>query len=311
MDARRKVPTSTAKPSPAGRKRSSAPVEKDDVPTGDSDPLMGLTPREARFVEAYLANGMNAGDAYVAAGFKSKPGRNAWSSASRRLTSDKVRRYLSHRVKSMFRRLEDQQDALMQALTLLAFADMRELSEFHRGACHYCHGKGHRYQYSAGEWDDIMTKHAERAAKAEDAGRAAPALPDPKGGADYEWARDPHPECPECAGLGEGRVIIHDTRHLSPAAVLAFEGVKVNKGGIEVKVQDRMKALEMLAKIAKLYEDSTSVTVNVSAAELDAKYAQTMGAARASMAAMREDRQKLRQENGGLGAGAAQAGALK
>ena len=288
-----KKSTTTAKPKKMVRP-APAVLDPDDQPSPKDGALMGLTPREARFVDLYLANGLNAGDAYVAAGFKSKPGRSAWSNASRQMTSDKVRRYLSHRVKSMFQRLEEQQDALMQALMLLAFADMRELVEYHRGACHYCHGKMHRYQYTAGEWDGIMTKYAERLEKAEDAGRPAPAAPDPKGGTGYDWGREPHAECPECAGWGVGQVIVHDTRHLSPAGVLAYEGVKQVKGGIEVKIQDRMKALEMLAKIAKLYDDSPKVNIAVDAAELTALYEEKMGAARSKMAALREERRKLR-----------------
>jgi phage terminase small subunit len=47
---------------------------------------------------------------------------------------------------------------------------------------------------------------------------------------------------------GVGRTIIADTRTLSPQARMLYAGVKQTKDGIEVKMHDQLKALEMAAR---------------------------------------------------------------
>jgi hypothetical protein len=264
--------------------------------------MRGLSIREARFVEAYIAC-FNGGQAYKEAGYQFKNDETARACGSRVLSKANVRAHMAARIKDMIARSEEHQDALMAQLRLQAFADVRELVEYHRGACRYCHGKFCRYQYTAGEWDGIMTRHAERQEKALEAERAMPPDPDPKGGTGYNLNADPNPDCGECGGYGIGRVIVKDTRHLSPAALAVYAGVKEGKDGIEVKIKDQNRALETLAKIAKLYEDSTQISLTFNAAELTAKFEATMQASAARMAKMRADRLAMRREREQAGDG--------
>ncbi len=265
-----------------------APVDE-DADTSLEAELLGCTVREARFIDNYLVL-FNAEQAYLAAGFNAKPGASAQAAASRLLSSVKLKPLLAKRTKAVLDRSEEERDRLIESFTLTAYGDVRELSEFHRGACRYCYGQMHRYQFTAGEWDRKMTEYVEKQEKAADAGKPMPKAPDAKGGTGYDWRRAPHPDCPECSGMGEGRNIIKDTRHYSPAAVALFAGVKETKDGIEVKIHDQMRARDTLAKIRKLYEDTAAVTLNVDPAELEKAFGEAMRKSHERMEEMRRDR---------------------
>ena len=280
------------KAAPARKKPAPTPVKPDDdAVTPETGDLMGLTIREARFIDLYLAT-WNVGQSYQDAGFSCKNLLVACACGSRLLNGAKSRAYLASKIKGMIARTEQQQDTLMRSLTLQAFADARELVEHHKGSCRYCWGKLHRYQYTAGEWDALMTKHAERQEKAAAAEKPLPEAPDPKGGTGYLWGKEPNPDCPECSGHGLGKTIIHDTRNLSPAAAAIFAGVKEGKDGIEVKIRDQTKALDTLVKIAKLYEDATTVNVTIDSAALESKFAAKMREAHERQAEVLASRNK-------------------
>jgi phage terminase small subunit len=305
------APPSTTVSLRAGKSSSSArqpkrsPVQKtpkavevgSDANTNRGGHLFGLSVRSAHFVDLYLLNS-NGTRAYLEAGFQAKRASVARAAAARLLASVSVREYLAARIKAMFDSLGEQQTVLMRSLYYTAFADPRELSEHYRGACRFCHGRFNRWQYTAGEWDGIITKYIDKHERALERGLSPPSEPDAKGGTGYNPNADPNPNCPECGGEGRGRTIIKDTRHLSPAGVALFAGVEETKDGIEVKMHDQIKAREMLAKIAKLFDDATTVKRDFDAQELTAKYAAGMAQASARMALMREERRKLREGRG-------------
>lgn len=249
----------------------------------------GLNLREALFVDGYIAT-LNVEQAYIEAGFAAKPGASAQSAGSRLLNMVKCRAYLAQQTKAVFRRLEQEQDNLIRVLTYTAYADPRELVEHWRHACRYCHGKLHRYQFTSGEWDKKMTEFADKQEKAAENGTPAPKAPDSKGGVGFNPKAEPNDDCPECGGIGVGKTVVKDTRNLSPAAVALYAGTKEGKDGIEIKMHDQMKAREMLAKLRKLYDDSTTVNVNIDAAELDALYGEAMRKGAERMASMRSER---------------------
>lgn len=262
----------------------------------------GLSVREAAFVDHYLVS-FAVGRSYIEAGFKAKTPQSARAAGSRLLASVNARRYLAQRSKAMFSRLEEEQDAVLRALTYVAFADPRELVEYWRFACRHCHGKMHRYQYTAGEWDKLMTAHTEKQEKAAEGGMPTPKAPDQKGGVGYSISAEPNDDCPECGGVGEGRTIVKDTRHLSPAALTLYAGTKQTKDGIEVLMHDQMRARETLAKIRKMFDDSTTINVSINAAELDALYGEAMRKGAERMATMRNERLAYREaRENGLGA---------
>jgi len=75
-----------------------------------------------------------------------------------------------------------------------------------------------------------------------------PRLPTDIGGYGYRITDGPNPNCPECAGLGVGFVRITDTTTLTGSARLLYDGVEETRQGKRIKIRDRDRALENLAK---------------------------------------------------------------
>lgn len=119
--------------------------------------------------------------------------------------------------------------------------DPAEITAWAIGACRYCHGDGHLYQWREHEYMRAL-EEAEQT-------KGAP-LPDIGGGFGYDATRPPVDDCPNCHGRGIGRTDIADTSKLSPMARAAFEGIKETRNGIEIKMADKDKAAENFAKLS-------------------------------------------------------------
>jgi phage terminase small subunit len=72
---------------------------------------------------------------------------------------------------------------------------------------------------------------------------------------DGERRANPNPACSVCRGEGIGLVFAHDTRKLSPAARALYAGTKQSRTGIEVKLHDKMKALELVGRHLGMWKD--------------------------------------------------------
>ena len=127
----------------------------------------------------------------------------------------------------------------------MATADVNELVQYRRHCCRFCYGKQHRYQ-----WTDAEFERAEIEAK----NRSYP-KPEAPGGVGYDRSKDPNPSCPECMGQGTGEVFATDTRRVSPEARALYAGVKVSRDGLEIKVHDQMRALELVGKHIGMFKD--------------------------------------------------------
>jgi phage terminase small subunit len=137
-------------------------------------------------------------------------------------------------------------DALRDFLDI-AEAPVNELIATRIGACRFCYGDNHLYQWKEREF-------LEACQRAEQADPPEP-LPDIAGGFGYRRTAAPHPSCPECEGEGVMRVVPQDTTKLSPAAARIYEGVKKTRDGYEIKIADRHKARENAARIIGAFVD--------------------------------------------------------
>jgi hypothetical protein len=95
-----------------------------------------------------------------------------------------------------------------------------------------------------------------------------------KGGIGYDERKDPNPDCPECFGRGRGQVILQDTTKVEGDARRLYGGVEIGKDGLKMKLRSQDKALEIAAKIEKMFDESVvAVSVNtITEQELDAIY---------------------------------------
>lgn len=202
------------------------------------------------FVEALLSNGENVTKAAIDAGFSPK---SAASQGSRLLKNVKVRQELDKRRTAILDKFQITTETTLAHIWGMATADVRELVEYRVGCCRYCHGKGNRYQRTAGEMERALAEHAKMEDAAIEKGKFATAF-DTQGGTGYDKRLPPNADCQECFGEGEGRPVFKDTSSITPAAAALYAGVKVTKEGMEIKTHSKIEALEKIAKHLGLYE---------------------------------------------------------
>ena len=139
---------------------------------------------------------------------------------------------------SLMRTLASADEVLAQMWQLATF-DANELSQYRRGACRYCHGFGHNYQ-----WRDMVEFEEHRLKAIEKKGKE----PVDVGGYGYDHNREPNPACPRCNGDGIGQPYFADTRKLPPVSRLAYSGIKLGKNGVEITAISRERMYEAVMK---------------------------------------------------------------
>jgi hypothetical protein len=179
----------------------------------------------------------NAARAYISV-YGPKSPSVATANASRLLANANVAAEIAKFQQSANERVEVTISDWLREVVTIATADPKELVEHWRGACRYCHGDNHQYQRTPQEERDAYVAHVK------ENGHEAPF--DMLGGTGFNKRREPHPDCPECNGLGVSYEIFKDTRHLSPAASKLYAGVKTTKNGMEILMRSQDGALKML-----------------------------------------------------------------
>ncbi|MCG5072266.1 terminase small subunit [Paraburkholderia tagetis] len=192
---------------------------------------MALTDKQRRFVDEYLVD-LNATQAAIRAGYSSK---RASEIGHQLLQKTTVQKFLAERQRSLQARTEITQEMVLKRYWDIATADPNELVQYRRFCCRHCWGKGHAYQWTETEFVKAQLEAGDEPL-------------DASGGYGFDMNREPHPACPECGGVGKGKVHVTDTRKLRGASRLLYAGVKVGKEGLEVKMHDQLKALDAVAR---------------------------------------------------------------
>jgi phage terminase small subunit len=213
-----------------------------------------LTPKQEMFCQEYLVD-MNAKNAAIRAGYSED---TAQEQGSRLLSNVKVAERIAALQAERSERTEITVDKVLEQYWDIATADPNELIQLRRICCRYCHGAGFEYQWTKGEYDrrcwEIDEANENRSANKQ--------VPHPKtpGGFGYDRRKVPNPDCPEC--FGEGREDVHalDTRKLKGPAKHLLAGVKFGKDGLEIKMHDKMKALDAVARHLGMNKEKFEVT---------------------------------------------------
>ncbi|MCM7321221.1 terminase small subunit [Enterobacter hormaechei] len=195
----------------------------------------GLTAQQRRFVAEYLKDG-NATQAAIRAGYSKK---SAEQIGYQLLQKTSVAQAIAQQQKASIERTLGGADEVLAQMWQLATFDANQLSQYRRGACRYCWGFGHQYQ-----WRDMVEFEEKRLEALERKSRE----PADVGGYGYDHNREPNPGCPRCNGDGIGQPYFADTRKLSPVAALAYSGVKVGKNGVEITAISRERMFEAVMK---------------------------------------------------------------
>ena len=192
-----------------------------------------LSAKVKRFIAEYLKDN-NATAAAARAGYSDPNyGRQL-------IANPNVAQAIAQQQKASIVRTLGSADEVLAQMWQLATFDANQLSQYRRGACRYCWGFGHHYQWrDAVEFDEAL-------AKAE--GKEGVRQPEDPGGYGYDHNREPNPECPRSNGDGIGQPYFPDTRKLPAASRLAYSGVKVGKNGVEITAISRERMFEAVMK---------------------------------------------------------------
>lgn len=201
-----------------------------------------LTPRQAAFVREYLID-RNATRACKAAGYSAKA---AETQGPRLLTLTNVKAAIDAATSAAEHRSAVKAERILQELAAIAFADARELTEHHQVACRRCWGKDHAFQHTDAEVREYRQSYELQATILRRQGKIPEPMEERLGG--YDPKRKPNKDCPACAGHGLSIPVVNDTRHLSADAAALFAGVRKTRDGLEVKMHDKLRALELLAR---------------------------------------------------------------
>ena len=195
----------------------------------------GLTAQQRLFVAEYLKD-RNATQAAIRAGYSTK---TADQIGHQLLKKTSVAQAIERQQKASIERTLGSADEVLSQMWQLATFDANQLSQYRRGACRYCWGFGHQYQ-----WRD-MVEFEEKRLEATERDKREPV---DVGGYGYDHNREPNPDCPRCNGDGVGKPYFADTRKLSPDAALAYSGVKLGKNGVEITAISRERMYEAMIK---------------------------------------------------------------
>lgn len=206
-----------------------------------------ITPKQQRFVDEYIID-LNATQAAIRAKYSSK---TAASQGERLLRNVEVQQAIQKAQANRSERTGIEADDVLRKWWELANVDVNELVEYRRENCRKCWGEDHLYQWTESEFEQAVLH-----SKTKD--EPMPAI---LGGFGFLQTRDPHPECPECAGEGRGHIHVHDSRKLKGAARRLYAGVQQGKDGLKVLMEDRSKALENVARHLGMFNDKLALTL--------------------------------------------------
>lgn len=233
--------------------------------------LNKLTPKERSFVREYKIDR----DPVAAAE------RAGWAASSARGAAKRLMK-LPHVAAAIAAHEQGLDEvATMSALDVMrhwveiATADPNELISYRKGACRHCHGIDHGYQFrDAAEFDlllRIRQSAKEEAKKLREDPDYDPTLDEAvlsdRGGFGYRRTRTPHPDCPNCEGLGVERIQVEDTSKVVGPARRLYAGVKQSKDGIQILMRDQDAALEKIARHLGMFTEKVELQVNGSLAE--------------------------------------------
>jgi phage terminase small subunit len=192
----------------------------------------------------------NASDAYRRAGYSHK---NADANASRLMGNDGIAARITELEAEIAKAVMFDAVAVVQRFVDIATADPNELIQNRVGACRWCHGIDHKYQWrteeefhdAVGKWLTIPDE------------KKVYTNPEPsnEGGFGYTRSLHPNPSCPNCDGFGENFIVTPDTTRLSRRAKALLAGVEQTKDGLKIRMNDQLRALELVGKHLGVFKE--------------------------------------------------------
>lgn len=207
---------------------------------------MSLNDRQQRFVQEYCKD-FNATQAGIRAGYSEK---TAGQQAHELLKNLEIAEAIEERKEQLAALAEIDAAWVLRQWKQIATADPNEIMQLRRGCCRHCHGFGHAYQWTEGEYVAAVNK-------AVDAGKPAP---DGMGGFGFNLNAEPNLDCPECGGLGQETLHVNDTRKLKGSAKRLYAGVQKTKEGLKIITRDQDAALANISRYLGMLVDRKEIS---------------------------------------------------
>lgn len=204
-----------------------------------------LTMNDWLFIGEYVKD-FHATNALRRSGIYS--GEYMGNEAARRFNKPLVRAEIAKIREEIIGRVTLNAQLVTQDILNVLNADPRELVEVVTLACRHCHGVEHYYQRTLNEYRVDQFK-----------ANATNVPFEPLGGTGFNPHKGPHPDCPECFGIGVVEERLKDVRFLSPAAAALYMGAKRGKHGIEVGMRSKDAARKDAALILGMNKETLKV----------------------------------------------------
>lgn len=226
--------------------------------------MRDLLPFHRRFVAEYLSDPERIQyKAYQRVYGDHIPLAHACARAGKILARPEVKAAIETGEQAILGKLELTATDVLRVIFNVVGSDANELSEWVVGCCRYCHGDGFQYQRRPQEFRDALAEYMAKPFTRRDDPYAMKF--DMQGGVGYDVRRPPRDDCPECNGEGVGRQVIKDTRNLSEAARMLYNGVRQGKHGVEIMTLSKDKAIELAAKHTGVAKENIKMDANVNA----------------------------------------------
>ncbi len=217
-----------------------------------------LNPNQQAFVNELLATSPRNASAAYARAYGLEQGLGTAQAGSRLMRDKRVALAVAAADKERAARVGLTADEILAELRAVVTADPRDLMEYRRGACRFCHGAGHLFQRTPHEYRTDLAAYLAEQRRLEVAGKDADPLGlafDIQGGVGFNPNRKPNKQCPECHGHGRGYGYFKDSRDVPAAAARLYAGLKETKDGCEVKIRSVDKSVELMMRNAGMLRD--------------------------------------------------------
>lgn len=222
---------------------------------------MELSAVDYIFVGEWLLHG-NARRAFLVA----RPdyvGLYATELAWRMIKKPHIKAEIDRCIAASAKKVELTVEDVVQDIKYVLTADSRDLTEYRRGACRYCHGESHLYQRTPQEERNAYNLYLDSEA-------CKKGIPfNRMGGIGYSPKAEPHKDCPECHGEGIMRVVASDTRTLGAAAAALYAGTKPTAHGVEILTRSKDQARKDAASFLGMGKLTLDVNHTFKAKDLD------------------------------------------
>lgn len=242
-----KVSAETSKRRPKPKKQpANEIIEFDDLPKPGE-----LTDRQEIFVREYMID-WNATQAAIRAGYSpAGAGKRGWELLQNPQVLARIKALANARAK----RLGIEADDLTRLWAAMLEADVNEFVSLEKCCCEYCYGKDFTYQHTPSTLKKEQDRWERTRLQKVKAGMDDPGPFPPYTNGWYDPRKPPNPECPNCHGHGTVMRRLRDTRELSPAARALFMGVEEFQGDLNIKIVNKEKIHEWLAKSIGVWKD--------------------------------------------------------